>query len=139
VFALVSVNGASAACATHGDAPTVEALANYYALVARSVADAGGHIIKVMGDGVLITFPIEQARAARAALESLQSEASRPWSAFDSRCHVVVKLGAGPLMRGRFGPPGHEREDVYGHALNELFKAAPGEFVVLPGFEALPH
>jgi len=30
------------------------------------------------------------------------------------------------------GPPGDERFDVFGTALNDLFKAPPGDFVMTP-------
>lgn len=59
------------------------------------------------------------------------------WQAFDRRCRVRVKLGAGTLVRGRIGPPGEERADVYGDVLNQLYKASGEEFLILPGLAAL--
>ena len=137
VVAIFSVDGATAACATHGDRPTVAVLSDYYARVAAALAPATGQVIKVMGDGMLVVFPPGNARAAATTCRQAQSEGTKLWQAFDPRCRVRVKLGAGTLVRGRIGPPGEERVDVYGHILNQLYKASGGEFLVLPGFAAL--
>lgn len=139
ILALFSVDGATAACATHGDRATVAVLANYYARVAATIAPAAGQIIKVMGDGMLATFPPVDARAAETRCRQAQFESTELWQAFDPRCRVRVKLGAGTLVRGQIGPPGEERADVYGHVLNELYKAKGEEFLILPGLAALSN
>jgi class 3 adenylate cyclase len=136
VLALLSVDGASAACATHGDAATVAVLATYYAIVADAIAATGGDVIKVMGDGVLVAFPIERARDAVAALHVAQERAGAEWRGFDARCSVVVRVTAGRVLRVSLGPPGAERPDLYGHALNQLYRLPAGEFVVAPQLAA---
>jgi hypothetical protein len=35
------------------------------------------------------------------------------------------------------GPRGQEREDLYGDALNQLFKLPPGDFVMSPALARL--
>jgi len=49
----------------------------------------------------------------------------------------AIKIGAGRLMAGRFGAPGAERYDVYGRALNELFRIAWADFAITPAAAAL--
>jgi class 3 adenylate cyclase len=137
VLAIASVDGATAACATHGDAATVAVLSDYYALVAEAVATAGGRVVKVMGDGVLMTFPADRARDAVAALRTAQAHGTDRWKAFDARCAVVVKAGAGPVLSVPLGPPGEERPDVYGDVLNRLMKSPHGTFMVTPELTAL--
>ncbi|HKG94004.1 MAG TPA: hypothetical protein VKA84_18995, partial [Gemmatimonadaceae bacterium] len=141
VLALTQVAGASAACAERGDAATVETLADYYAVLAGAAADAGGRVIKVIGDGALLVFPRARARDAVDALRDAQGRGTARWQALDPRCRVLVKVGAGPVVHAPMGPPGEERDDVYGDALNRLFKAAVGEragdFVLTPEAEAL--
>ena len=137
VLALTRVPGSTAACAVHGDERTVAVLADYYALVADATASAGGRVIKVMGDAALVTFPGGRVREAVEALRSLQARGTSLWRGFDDRCRVEVKVGAGAVVCGQFGPPGDERPDVYGDALNQLFKGAWGEFVLTPEVEAL--
>jgi hypothetical protein len=34
------------------------------------------------------------------------------------------------VLAGSFGPPGHETWDIYGAALNQLFKLGNGDFVI---------
>lgn len=137
MLALTSVNGSSAACAASGDEETVVVLREYYALVAAAVARAGGDVVKVMGDGVLVTFPVERVRDAVEALRSAQSEGTRLWAAFDPRCRIVVRVGAGAVVTLPLGPPGAERPDVYGDALNRLMKMPPDDFTTTAEIEAL--
>src|SRR5689334_10084921 len=79
VLALTHVPGSTEACAAHGDAETVAVLADYYALVADAAAAAGGRIVKVMGDAVLVTFPGGRAREAVASLRSLRVRGTSLW------------------------------------------------------------
>jgi class 3 adenylate cyclase len=137
VLALLSVDGASAACATHGDGTIVTALTAYYALVADAVRTAGGRVVKVLGDGVLLAFPAERAREAVEVLRTAQARGTTRWRQLDPRCVVVVKAGAGEVLSLRLGPPGDERPDLYGHALNQLYKVPPGDFVITPDLHAL--
>lgn len=137
VLALVSVDGTMAACADHGDAATLEVLSRYYALVADTIAAAGGRVVKVMGDGVIASFPRDHAAQAVDVCRALQEIVTAHWQAFDARCRARVVLGAGSLLSGRFGPPGQEREDLFGHTLNQLFRAPAGDVVLLPSIQAL--
>ena len=137
VLALTSVAGETAACAAHGDADTVAVLTDYYAIVADAAARAGGRVVKVIGGGILLAFPRDRARDAVDALHAAQAQATALWRAFDGRCRVQVKVTAGPVMRVPLGPPGDERDDVYGHTLNQLFKTPPDDFVLTPDAQAL--
>jgi adenylate cyclase len=132
VFAILSVAGATAACATHGDVQTVETLTRYYSLVAETIRAADGRVVKVIGDGVIATYPFSRPRAAVDNLRLIQERGSGLWQVFDARCRVQAKAGIGSLVSGLIGPPGEEREDLYGDALNQLFKLPPGDFVVSP-------
>lgn len=138
VLALASVDGASAACAAHGDVATVAVLRDYYAMLADAAKSADGRVIKVMGDGVLLGFPEDSAGRAVEALRAAQEAGTRRWQAFDSGCRVTIRAGAGPVVRARLGPPGDERDDIYGDALNRLFKTSSrDDLVVLPELRAL--
>lgn len=136
VLALLTVNGASTAAATLGDAAMVVALQAYYAEVAAAIASAGGEVVKVMGDGVLVAFPRERARDAVAALRVAQRAVTTRWQAHDAGCHVVVRAVAGPVLRAALGPPGAERPDVYGTILNALWRLPLGALVLSPELQA---
>ena len=137
VLAVASVDGATAACAEHGDRATLAVLSEYYAVIAASARTCGGRVVKVMGDGVVLAFPAGSAQDAVTALRSAQQETTRLWQAFDTRCHVGVRVSAGSVLAGSFGPPGEERPDIFGDALNRLFRTPPGAFVLTPQVEAL--
>ena len=132
MLALLSVAGATAACATHGDSAMVAALQAYYAIVAAAVTPADGRVVKVLGDGVLVAFPLVHAAAAVAALRTGQARATTHWQAFDARCTVQVRATAGAILRAQLGPPGAERDDMYGATLNALFKLPPEDFRIAP-------
>ena len=137
VLALVSIDGAMATCADHGNAATLKVLTSYYTLVAAAIEAAGGRVVKVMGDGVLAAFAPERVAEAVNVCREVHATATAHWHAFDSRCRARVVLGAGPVLSGRFGPPGHETEDLFGHTLNQLFRAPAGDVVLLPSIHAL--
>ena len=132
VFSVVSVGGVTAACATRGDVATVEELSRYYTLAASLVRPAEGTVVKVIGDGLIITFPGHRGHEAVQTLHALQQQATEQWQRFDSRCRVQVKVGYGPVIARALGPAGEERPDIYGDALNRLFKQAAADFVVMP-------
>jgi class 3 adenylate cyclase len=136
VFAITDVTGATVACAEHGDLPMVRQLASYYALAAETTRDAGGSIVKVIGDGILLTFPPSRAKEAVAALRSFQQQGTATWQQFDSRCRVQIRAGLGTVIVSPLGPPGDKRDDIFGDALNRLFKIPPGDFYLSPEMSA---
>ena len=137
VLALATVDGFAAACADHGDRATLSTLIAYYAAIAAPVKTSGGRVVKTMGDGVLLSFPATLAQAGVAVLREVQQAGTGLWQAFDPRCRVSIRATAGTVLVGAFGPPGDERDDVFGDALNRLFKASPGPCVLSPEIEAL--
>jgi class 3 adenylate cyclase len=137
IFALVAVAGSSAACSTRGDLPTARILAEYYTLVADAARPADGRIIKVIGDGVLLTFPTFRAREAVTALQALKRDGTRLWQRFDQGCRIQLKIGAGSVVAGQMGPPDDQRFDVYGDALNRLVKMPNDDVVISPEAQAL--
>ena len=92
---------------------------------------------KLLGDGMLLTFSPDRARDAESALRSLQKNGTDLWQRFDPRCRVTVCVGFGSVVAGAFGPAGEERDDIYGDALNRLFKMPYEGFNVSPEFAQL--
>jgi len=137
VFAIVTIDGFTRAGRARPDVEMVAALSEYYDLAAQSLRSSEGRIVKVIGDGILVVFPLSRARDAVAALRGFQSSATALWSAIDVACRAQVKVGVGALVTGPLGPPGDERFDVYGNALNQLFKAPTAAFFITPELRAL--
>ena len=124
LLAVTAVHGFTRACAARGDAPAFAMLASYYARVAGAAGAAGGRVVKVMGDSVLVTFPPARAADAVRVLHAVRLDATAAWQGFDPGCTVHVKAGLGTVTCGMLGPLGEERCDIVGSALNALFKAS---------------
>ena len=90
-----------------------------------------------MGDGILLAFPTSRARDAVDVLRRAQHDANTLWRGFDEGCRVEVKVTAGEVLVGKLGAPGEERFDVYGDALNMLFKPPWDDFLITPPAEEL--
>lgn len=107
-------------------------MAGYFALTGQIVGDAGGRLIKTLGDAGLVAFPAEAADAGVAALRAVQS-AGRDWLATHGfRTSIVVKLHLGPVAIGRVGSPGEEIIDVYGKTVNVAASLASTGFAITP-------
>ena len=132
IFAVTGVLASTQACADHGDRETFDVLARYYAVAAEEVRAAQGRVIKVMGDGLLLTFPIDDPHTVINSLRSMQVKTNEVWQRFDSRCSVQVKVGTGTVIAAMLGAPGDERLDIVGMALNKLMKAPWGPFEIMP-------
>ena len=132
ILAAIHVPSYTRVCAARGDAQTFDVLQGYYVIVSNITGGAGGRVVKFMGDGALLTFPVDSAPEAVAALRRLQKEASAVWRRFDEDSHVQVKIGVGSVICGDLGPPGDQRFDVVGDAVNQLFKTPWSDFAVDP-------
>jgi class 3 adenylate cyclase len=98
--------------------PLLELMRGYFATTGKIVADAGGRLIKTLGDAGLVAFPAASADAGVRTLQKVQA-AGRDWLATHGwRSRVVVKLHLGPVAIGRVGSPGEEIIDVYGKTVN---------------------
>jgi len=94
------------------------ALANaYFELVDDVVADAGGEVLKLIGDAVLAIFPADDAgrNAARAALTAAQAAQTRA-QPLDVRFGIGLHLG--DLVYGNVGSPTRLDFTVMGQAVN---------------------
>ena len=99
-------------------APLLDIMAGYFALTGRIVQDAGGRLIKTVGDAGLLAFPAEAVDRGVEACREVQRQ-GREWLAgrgYNTR--IVVKLHLGPVAIGRVGSPGEEIIDVYGKTVN---------------------
>jgi class 3 adenylate cyclase len=93
-------------------------MTGYFALTGQIVKDAGGRLIKTLGDAGLAAFPAELADAGVRALQSVQTKGD-DWLAHQGyKSHTIVKLHLGPVAIGRVGSPGDEILDVQGKTVN---------------------
>jgi adenylate cyclase len=96
----------------------LDLMAGYFACTGKIVADAGGRLIKTLGDAGLVAFPAGHVDTAIEAVRAVRV-AGRDWlGEHGFKTDIVVKLHIGPVAVGRVGSPGEEIIDVYGRTVN---------------------
>ena len=111
----------------------VALLNDYFETVCRPLRDAGGEILKFIGDGVLAAFPYE--RDVRAACTSALAAAARALAALealpprrigprDVRLRMGIALHLGQVAFGNVGSSSRLDFTVIGHAVNVASRLA---------------
>jgi adenylate cyclase len=100
------------------DVELAETIDAYYERVGAAVKDAGGRVVKFVGDGVLIAFPedrvdrgVEMLLGLKDSVDALMAQ--RGWD-----CRLVAKAHFGTAVAGAFGLRGDKHWDVIGKAVN---------------------
>lgn len=96
-------------------------MAGYFALTGQIIKDAGGRLIKTMGDGGLVVFPAALADEAILALREVQRRGAQWFAGHGTRIDVTVKMDMGMLAFGKVGSPGDEILDVFGKAIANAY------------------
>jgi len=98
--------------------PLLDLMTGYFACTGKIVADAGGRLIKTLGDAGLVAFPADRVDAAIEAARALRVT-GRDWLGQRGfKTDIATKLHIGPVAVGRVGSPGEEIIDVYGRTVN---------------------
>jgi class 3 adenylate cyclase len=100
------------------DAAVASFFQRFYELAATHVDPAGGRIVKFMGDAGLAVFPTESAENVILAMCAFARQARKLARDFDFDVYLNVNIHVGPVIAGKFGPPGAERYDVIGKTVN---------------------
>jgi len=101
----------------------LDVVTRYTALAARIIHDAGGWLIKPIGDAGLFVFRAENADDAVAAMQTLQAEGDSWLAAEDYKGHMRAGLHCGPVAVGRIGRYGDEQLDIIGKTVNVATRA----------------
>ncbi len=102
----------------------------YAEFAGELINEAGGHTVKVIGDGLLVVFPDEGADGGVVALMKLKATGDDWLRERDIPCEHAIKVHYGPLVYGRFGPRGDKRIDVYGKTVNVCARMRRGPLVL---------
>lgn len=89
----------------------------FYSIVAQAATASGGRVVKYLGDGALLTWPDTGADSAVKAMLGLRNAARRWMGERGWHTDLVVKVHAGDVVEGPFGPPEDRRHDVIGDAV----------------------
>lgn len=119
----------------HLDALSVAAyLDEWYRHCGDAIRPRGGRIIKFMGDGCFAVFPEDRCPDAVDAALELARTTQR------LAVGVGTKLHLGVVAAGEVGPEGERRYDVFGSAVNFLFRMGGAGTLLIsePVYRQLP-
>ncbi|HYX01410.1 MAG TPA: adenylate/guanylate cyclase domain-containing protein [Reyranella sp.] len=119
--------------------PLLDLMAGYFGLTGGLIADAGGRLIKTLGDAGLAAFPEAATAAGVACFQRLRREGADWLAARGYQSRVIVKLHLGPVALGQVGGPGAEILDVYGKTVNVAAQLDSKGLAMTPAvFRSLP-
>ncbi|HEU0033189.1 MAG TPA: adenylate/guanylate cyclase domain-containing protein [Kofleriaceae bacterium] len=118
VVAFVDLAGFAMQSTRVADDEIAAVIDGYYELVASRIAAARGHVVKFIGDGVLVVFDRADADAGVDALLALKTEIDDYLARHRWECRTTIKIHAGPVIAGPYGGAGAKRFDVIGKTVN---------------------
>jgi adenylate cyclase len=95
----------------------VSTLAAYYELVGDLVEEAGGKVVKFMGDAGLLIYPVAAAERAVVGLQRLQAVGDAWLTDHDTPCRHIIKAHVGPVYCGQVGTRTEKHFDVFGETV----------------------
>lgn len=101
-----------------GDVELADGIDAYYEQVGASVQDAGGRVVKFVGDGVLIVFAEDRVDRGVETLLALKEAVDRSMAERGWECRLIAKAHFGTAVAGPFGAAGDKRHDVIGKVVN---------------------
>ena len=104
----------------------------YYQLADEAIYQAGGRVIKFIGDGGLAIFEEEDSDKGIMALMSLKKKVDLWLKGNWSACSLNVKCHFGEVTFGDLGGPHTTRVDVIGENVNICATLASGGFSLSP-------
>jgi class 3 adenylate cyclase len=128
VVCFVDLAGFARAAEFVDDEPLAARLDAYYERVGDAASAAGGVVVKVMGDGALLLFPVERADDAVRALLALRDDVAALCADWGAR--LVVKVHVGDVVCGPFGPRGDKRLDAIGGEVNIAARLPTKDFAL---------
>jgi len=100
------------------DAELASVLDGFYELAGTLVTDAGGRIVKFIGDAMLAVFPADAVDRGVQALLDLKDAADRHMIDRGWESRLTVKAHFGSVVAGQFGPALDKRFDIVGKTVN---------------------
>jgi adenylate cyclase len=100
------------------DDVVADTIDRYYEMTGQAVRQAGGTVVKFIGDAVLAVFPEDGVDWAAAMLLDLKDAVDQMMTQQGWECRLNAKAHFGPVMAGSFGERGAKRYDVIGANVN---------------------
>jgi len=93
-------------------------LSEFYEFIGSIIENAGGYVIKFMGDAVLIVFAEEIASEGIQALKKLKEKTDKWLKEKGINSRLIVKVHFGPVICGYIGTKKDKKFDVFGETVN---------------------
>jgi adenylate cyclase len=100
------------------DAELADALDAYYEQIGTATHEAGGRVVKFVGDGALVAFDEDRVDRGVEMLLDLKEAVDRAMAQRGWECRLIAKAHFGPAVAGPFGVAGDKRHDVVGKTVN---------------------
>lgn len=102
----------------HSDLEMGQFLDEFYELVGDIVEEAGGHVLKFLGDAALIIFAEEDVNRGVVALKNLQEQSDAWLKARNVPSRNIIKAHFGPVTCGPAGTRHKKQFDIFGLTVN---------------------
>ena len=100
------------------DVELADALDAYYEQVGAAVQEAGGRVVKFVGDGAVIVFAEDRVDRGVEMLLALKDAVDRSMAQRGWECRLIAKAHFGTAIAGPFGLAGDKHHDVIGKTVN---------------------
>lgn len=130
VVASVDIAGFGKLCEIKTDYEIFEILSDYYELAGDLIEKAGGHIIKFIGDAILIVYPADIAKKAVTNLRLVKESIDSYFKTNEIRCTLYVKAHIGQVTVGKIGTRTKKQLDIFGKTVNSLMRMPSQEFIL---------
>lgn len=102
----------------HEDSEATQFLDQFYSETGDLVIQAGGQVVKFMGDSGLAIFPPDKIEAAISAMQELSRVVDHLGQNWGMKLNLSVNIHVGPVSVGRFGTRDDKRVDIIGKTVN---------------------
>ena len=140
VILVADLSGYHRGYRTHSDAEMAHFLDRFYTMCGVVIEDAGGTIIKFMGDALLAVFDANAAAAAASAAVTLESLVDHLAVEHELELRFGANLHFGKVILSELGRGSTRRLDVIGQAVNRCFLLGRGRGIRIsePVYRKLP-
>jgi class 3 adenylate cyclase len=140
VIVVIDLSGYAKAFQQRDDARVAAFLDDYYAACERILREAGGVIVKFMGDGCLATFEEQEAEAALAALGRLEQSVATARRDHGLDLALGANVHLAPVIDCELGSGSSRRRDIVGRGVNQTFLLGHGSGIRIsePVYRSLP-
>lgn len=136
LIAFVDLTRFSAQSRRLGDPEIAAVMDGMYRRVGTAIGEAGGRVVKFIGDASLIVFAADAVDQGVAALLALKDELDTHFHAIGWECRAAVKVHVGTAVAGPYGLAG--AFDVLGNDVNTCATLhSPGVALTVEAFRKL--